>query len=374
VGISSTGHPAQARYDPETKRHMFCDTKSIWADHGRQTSFTTALAGHFDLNVYMISLSAQTMNDSKLEVLFDILPHRCIVLLEDIDSAGIHRESMKPPPPPPPPVFDEVPAQPYYNFDPFGTRLPGEGFCITLSGLLNVLDGVRAAEGRIVIMTSNTPESLDEALIRRGRIDQKVHFGCASRETAVKLFTQIYLKADDELLDGETLPEAASIDELARQFGEKLEENAFTPAEVQGYLIDHRADAERAVREAAEFFKELSTTKAQGLNVPVPGSGIDRVVDIEEIKIPGLESVISGVLDSGAGTTDTSSETAKLKPMTNGVKPHELDFEGPASSHKNGYIEPIDAYAGSDRSRARDPLSEIVDQKGRHDSLSPSIW
>ena len=60
-----------------------------------KTSFTNALAGHFKLNVYMLSLSNKAFTDRMLEQLFEQLPAKCIVLLEDIDSAGIKRENMK---------------------------------------------------------------------------------------------------------------------------------------------------------------------------------------------------------------------------------------------------------------------------------------
>ena len=48
---------------------------------------------------------------------------------------------------------------------------------LTLSGLLNVLDGVVDTPGRILIMTSNHPEMLDPALIRPGRIDKNIMLG-----------------------------------------------------------------------------------------------------------------------------------------------------------------------------------------------------
>ncbi|KAL3936571.1 MAG: hypothetical protein SGBAC_008140 [Bacillariaceae sp.] len=48
---------------------------------------------------------------------------------------------------------------------------------LSLSGLLNVLDGVVDTPGRIVIMTSNHPEMLDPALIRPGRVDKKLLLG-----------------------------------------------------------------------------------------------------------------------------------------------------------------------------------------------------
>ncbi len=45
-----------------------------------------------------------------------------------------------------------------------------------MSFLLNILDGIHECNGRIIVMTTNKPEVLDEALIRPGRIDHKVHF------------------------------------------------------------------------------------------------------------------------------------------------------------------------------------------------------
>lgn len=48
---------------------------------------------------------------------------------------------------------------------------------VTLSGLLNALDGVASAEDRIIFMTTNHVDCLDKALIRPGRIDFKQYFG-----------------------------------------------------------------------------------------------------------------------------------------------------------------------------------------------------
>eukprot|EP01006_Ploeotia_vitrea_P000497 TRINITY_DN103155_c0_g1_i1.p1 TRINITY_DN103155_c0_g1~~TRINITY_DN103155_c0_g1_i1.p1 ORF type:complete len:540 (+),score=69.15 TRINITY_DN103155_c0_g1_i1:35-1654(+) len=47
---------------------------------------------------------------------------------------------------------------------------------LTLSTLLNVLDGLLELSEQIVIMTSNFPEKLDKALVRPGRVDLHVKF------------------------------------------------------------------------------------------------------------------------------------------------------------------------------------------------------
>lgn len=46
-----------------------------------KTSFCVALAGHFDLDVNILSMSDQSMSDQSLEFLFANLPDKCIVLL-----------------------------------------------------------------------------------------------------------------------------------------------------------------------------------------------------------------------------------------------------------------------------------------------------
>ena len=62
---------------------------------------------------------------------------------------------------------------------------------LTLSYLLNVLDGVLETPGRIVIMTSNHPDKLDRALIRPGRIDLKVHFNKCTRNDIIEMIEKI---------------------------------------------------------------------------------------------------------------------------------------------------------------------------------------
>ena len=66
---------------------------------------------------------------------------------------------------------------------------------LSLAGLLNVLDGVVDTPGRILIMTSNHPESLDPALIRPGRIDKKLLLGFM-RATDISSMLELYFQAE----------------------------------------------------------------------------------------------------------------------------------------------------------------------------------
>lgn len=63
---------------------------------------------------------------------------------------------------------------------------------VTLSGLLNVIDGIFSSHGRILIMTTNHPEILDSALIRPGRIDCKFLFDNCDIEQIGKLFEMFF--------------------------------------------------------------------------------------------------------------------------------------------------------------------------------------
>jgi chaperone BCS1 len=138
-------------------------------------------------------------------MLFNSLPRRCVVLLEDIDSAGLNRRE-----------DENAGPDPKAHGDRAGSTSGGEEFAkeiaraiksvndrndrdnpakkqgISLSGLLNAIDGVASHEGRVLIMTTNFPEKLDEALVRPGRVDMKVAFSLATREQICELFIRMY--------------------------------------------------------------------------------------------------------------------------------------------------------------------------------------
>ena len=63
---------------------------------------------------------------------------------------------------------------------------------LTLSGILNQIDGVHNNHGMILIMTTNYPEVLDEALIRDGRVDERVFFDYCDYEQIHLMFKNFY--------------------------------------------------------------------------------------------------------------------------------------------------------------------------------------
>ncbi len=80
------------------------------------------------------------------------------------------------------------------------THMESNGDAITLSFLLNLLDGVLETPGRILIITTNHPEKLDRALVRPGRIDVNIGFKQASRQLIADMLNNFYglsKKAED---------------------------------------------------------------------------------------------------------------------------------------------------------------------------------
>ena len=63
---------------------------------------------------------------------------------------------------------------------------------ITLSYILNVIDGIKETPGRILIITSNNYESLDPALIRPGRIDLTLEMKNASIKIIKEMYNHFY--------------------------------------------------------------------------------------------------------------------------------------------------------------------------------------
>ena len=76
---------------------------------------------------------------------------------------------------------------------------------LTLSFLLNIIDGIRETPGRILIITSNNYDSLDDALTRPGRIDFTLKMKNASREIIGQMFNHYYGLSLEDFIFSEEL-------------------------------------------------------------------------------------------------------------------------------------------------------------------------
>jgi len=212
-----------------------------------KTSLSLALAGAFGLELYLCHLPS-IREDSELDRLFSALPPRCIVLLEDIDAVGTSRKGH----------YDgpksedkegkegkEGEEEDSGNESDDSSKDIQRGSRCTLSGLLNVLDGVSSQEGRIVLMTSNMAHKLDKALIRPGRIDKMIFLGNISPRSAELMFLRMYAPENTGAIkqsDGE-------LEGMAKVFSTYIPDNMFTPAMLQGYLLNRRNSPMKAVDE-----------------------------------------------------------------------------------------------------------------------------
>ncbi|KAF6818020.1 mitochondrial chaperone bcs1 [Colletotrichum sojae] len=237
-----------------------------------KTSFSLALAGHFKLRIYTVSLASADASEESLAFLFRTLPEACIVLLEDIDAAGLTstRATSK-------------------TVENRGKRASSEQDKISLSGLLNLLDGTASQEGRILIMTTNHAEHLDKALLRPGRVDMTVNFTLSDRFMFAAIFRNIYSKFS------ENPKEQTTVDGLSEEFAAKIPPAEFSPAELQGYLLHHRGNPEAAVVGAGDWVgvSRLDRTSGQDAkaippqkqleNADGPGEGGGKDASVEEI-------------------------------------------------------------------------------------------
>ena len=126
-----------------------------------KSSLIHALAGELMLDIYVVSLSSSWINDSTLTTLMGRVPSRCIVLLEDLDAAftrSVSRAKDK--------DKEKEKKKSDSKSDNEDESSSGSSSSrsrrhrnkenlsdvntLTLSGLLNALDGVAAAEGRIL--------------------------------------------------------------------------------------------------------------------------------------------------------------------------------------------------------------------------------
>lgn len=299
-----------------------------------KSSLAWAVAGVFGLDIYCISLVEPTLTEEDLGIMFTSLPRRCVVLLEDIDSAGLAKR--------------QNPEGSGAASEGIGAKAEGEktgaeigaeiaqaiksankteksknssngsNEGISLSGLLNAIDGVASHEGRVLVMTTNFPDKLDDALIRPGRIDMRVDFTLATRYQIRELFTRMYspdrhnpamaqsvqvdsdrglstghlhrrkpsklepVKADahtpphtprsstpagnDEAVPYTKVEDPARIASIASQFAERIPESVFSPAEIQGFLLTRKKEPFRALAEVDSWRDRLLEVK--GSKVP----------------------------------------------------------------------------------------------------------
>lgn len=137
-----------------------------------KTSVVKALANEFNLDLWYVSLADLKTETSLMGLLSSVTP-RSLLLLEDIDTMRITHD-----------------------------RDGAEQGTISMSSLLNVLDGVATPHGLITIMTTNRFDILDEALTRAGRMDLVEKLDYPSLNTISTLYEHFYGKEPNWIVAG----------------------------------------------------------------------------------------------------------------------------------------------------------------------------
>lgn len=138
-----------------------------------KTSLIFALAGLLGRSVYVINL-ATVAGDNDLLAAVNEVGSDGVVVIEDIDAAEITK--------------DRAAAVAAPVAVPNGVPVAAGAQRLTLSGLLNAIDGVASREGRVLFVTSNHPDSLDAALLRAGRIDVRERIAPLAHNEAWRMF------------------------------------------------------------------------------------------------------------------------------------------------------------------------------------------
>ena len=132
-----------------------------------KTSLVTGLSSYFNADVYILKLA--DMSDASLMEASKNVEPNSFLIVEDIDSVrSSHSRTKK------------------------SKDGKAEKSGVSLSGLLNVLDGLLSPYGAIFILTTNHKEALDAALIRPGRVDLQLLITYADAKQKQTLYNRFF--------------------------------------------------------------------------------------------------------------------------------------------------------------------------------------
>jgi len=177
-----------------------------------KTSIVKALACHFNLDLWYVSLSDLKAESSLLGLLAEVGP-RSILLLEDIDTVKITQE-----------------------------RDSAEQGTISMSSLLNTLDGVGTPHGLVTMMTTNRFDVLDEALTRTGRMDLVEELSWPTGETLTRMFKHffgVYPSWPSDVVTDKPI-EDVSPAQVAEIFKQNLDDPEQASANALDLIVSHQ--------------------------------------------------------------------------------------------------------------------------------------
>jgi chaperone BCS1 len=216
-----------------------------------KSTMVAAMANLLQYDVYDLELTSVKDNTELRKLLIET-SSKSIIVIEDIDCSidltGQRKKKEK---------KDDEKEDPNVTKAKTGENEGSKDDSkVTLSGLLNFIDGLWSACGgeRIIVFTTNYVEKLDPALIRRGRMDKHIELSYCCFE-AFKVLARNYLDIEDH-------------HELFGPIEQLLGEVEMTPADVAENLMpksDDEAteDTLNSLIKALEIAKEDAKKKAE---------------------------------------------------------------------------------------------------------------
>ncbi|CAL9086181.1 unnamed protein product [Musa textilis] len=224
-----------------------------------KSTMIAAIANFLEYDVYDLELTS-VKNNTELRKLFIETTSKSIIVIEDIDcSLDLTGKRKRTKSKKEDEGGDDKPKLP-------GEKEDKEESKVTLSGLLNFIDGLWSACGgeRLIIFTTNHVEKLDPALIRRGRMDKRIEMSYCCFE-AFKVLANNYLGIDSH-------PLFDTIKGL-------MEEVKMTPADVAENLMIKSVKDDAGSR-LEGLIQALEMARGAAAKVD-EGSGVDETVESE---------------------------------------------------------------------------------------------
>ncbi|KAL5544282.1 hypothetical protein UlMin_008066 [Ulmus minor] len=230
-----------------------------------KSTMVAAMANLLNYDIYDLELTA-VKDNTELRRLLIHTTCKSIIVIEDIDcSLDLTGQRKK--------KVEKVSLEDEIGKCKIEKKEPKEDVnsSVTLSGLLNFIDGLWSACGseRLIVFTTNYVEKLDPALIRRGRMDKHIELSYCSFE-GFKVLAKNYLKVEEH--------------EMFDKIESLMGETRITPADVAENLMPRspQDDPEKCLSNLIQALEEVK--EKERVAAEKKAEEIKEIEHLEEVK------------------------------------------------------------------------------------------